>query len=62
MHIPADITNLTGIRDSDVQDAPLEKEAMEMVPQSPVLGWVGGRFRQQWENTLEKHIIAVDQR
>lgn len=39
-----------------------EKEAMEMAPQSPVLGWVGGRFRQQWENTLEKHIIAVDQR
>lgn len=39
-----------------------EKEAVEMAPQSPVLGWVGGRLRQQWENTLEKHIIAVDQR
>ncbi len=29
-HIPPDITNLTGIRDSDVQGAPLEKEAMQM--------------------------------
>ena len=28
-HIPPDITNLTGIRDSDVQGAPLEKEAMQ---------------------------------
>lgn len=30
MHIPPDITQLTGIRDSDVQGAPGEKEAMEM--------------------------------
>ena len=28
-HIPPDITQLTGIRDSDVQGAPLEKEAMK---------------------------------
>ena len=28
-HIPPDITNLTGIRDSDVQGAPQEKEAMQ---------------------------------
>ena len=30
MHIPAEITKLTGIRDSDVQGAPNEKEAMQM--------------------------------
>ncbi len=30
MHIPADITRLTGIKDSDVQGAPNEKEAMQM--------------------------------
>ena len=29
MHIPDDITNLTGIKDSDVSGAPSEKEAME---------------------------------
>jgi len=29
-HIPADITQLTGIKDSDVQGAPLEDEAMRM--------------------------------
>ena len=29
MHIPPDITQLTGIRDSDVEGAPLEKEAMQ---------------------------------
>ena len=30
MHIPAEITRLTGIKDSDVQGAPNEKEAMQM--------------------------------
>ena len=30
MHIPPDITQLTGIKDSDVAGAPLEKEAMQM--------------------------------
>ncbi len=30
MHIPAEITKLTGIKDSDVQGAPNEKEAMQM--------------------------------
>lgn len=39
-----------------------EKEAVEMAPQSPVLGWVGERLRQLWENTLEEHNIAVDHR
>lgn len=39
-----------------------EKEAVQMAPQSPVLGWVGERLRQLWENTLEEHNIAVDQR
>ena len=29
-HIPPDITQLTGIRDSDVAGAPKEKEAMQM--------------------------------
>ena len=39
--IPADITRLTGIRDSDVQGAPLEKEAMlqfmEFVGDRPII-------------------------
>ena len=41
MHIPPDITQLTGIRDSDVQGAPKEKEAMELflsfVGQRPII-------------------------
>lgn len=39
-----------------------EKEAVEIAPLSAVFGWVGGRLRQLWENTLEKHNRAVDQR
>ena len=38
MHIPADITQLTGIKDSDVAGAPDEKEAMEKF-----IDFVGGR-------------------
>ncbi len=40
-HIPPDITRLTGIRDSDVEGAPLEKEAlqqfMEFVGDRPII-------------------------
>ncbi len=38
MHIPAEITQLTGIRDSDVQGAPSEAEALKAF-----LDFVGGR-------------------